>query len=111
MPILPALGGAQVLRGLAYGSYTANAMTFTTESAAHDRRGSVSGVFAAVSSAGQLAGTLAGGFIVQAVGFGPLFALGALGAAAAAVCFWRLKRTHHRGTEEAQRNTKREVSG
>lgn len=89
---LPALIGAQIGRGLSYGSYLANAMTYTTEHANPMTRGSVSGVFSAASGSGQLAGMLAGGFIVQAFGFTPLFALCTLAALLAAVCFIALHR-------------------
>ncbi|MBK8050574.1 MAG: MFS transporter [Anaerolineales bacterium] len=86
--------GVQIVRGLAYGSYMASAMTFAAEHASQATRGSVSGVFTAASSAGQLAGVLAGGFIVEALGFNALFVICAVVSAISGVLFWGLRRTH-----------------
>ena len=44
---LPALIGVQVVRGLAYGSYMASAMTFAAEHGNRQTRGSVSGIYSA----------------------------------------------------------------
>jgi MFS family permease len=90
---LPAVIAAQVGRGLSYGSYMANAMTYTAEHGNRYTRGSVSGVFSAAAAGGQLAGMLAGGFVVQAAGFTPLFALCALAGLLAGGCFILLHRT------------------
>jgi len=90
---LPAVIAAQVGRGFSYGSYLANAMTYTAEHSNRYTRGSVSGVFSAATGGGQLVGTLAGGLIVQAFGFTPLFALCSLGGLIAAACFVLLHRT------------------
>ncbi len=90
---LPAVIAAQVGRGLSYGSYMANAMTYTAEHSNRYTRGSVSGVFSAATAGGQLAGTLAGGLVVQAFGFTPLFSLCALAGLSAGVCFVLLHRT------------------
>jgi len=84
---LPAVIAAQVGRGLSYGSYLANAMTYTSEHGTPLTRGSVSGVFSAATGSGQLTGMFAGGLIVQAFGFTTLFSLCALAALSAAVCF------------------------
>lgn len=90
---LPAVIAAQVGRGLSYGSYLANAMTYTAEHSNRFTRGSVSGVFSAATGGGQLVGMLAGGFIVQAFGFTTLFSLCSLAGLTAAVCFILLGRT------------------
>ena len=93
---LPALIGAQLGRGLAYGGYFANAMTYTTEHASPHTRGSVSGVYSAATGSGQLAGMLAGGFIVQAFGFTPLFILCGMAAFLAAACFLALHKNERK---------------
>ena len=87
---LPALIGVQVLRGLSYGSYMASAMTYAAEHGNRQTRGSVSGIYSAATGGGQLAGTLAGGLVVQAFGFPPLFALCALAAVVGGICFLTL---------------------
>jgi MFS family permease len=89
---LPALIGVQMVRGLSYGSYTASAMTFAAEHGSRRTRGSVSGVFAAATGAGQLAGTFTGGLVVQAFGFTPLFTLCAAAAVVGGICFLSLYR-------------------
>jgi len=89
---LPALIGVQVLRGLAYGSYTATSMTFAAEHGSRATRGSVSGLFTAATSGGHLAGIFAGGFIVQALGFDALFAACAAARAASGFFFLTLGR-------------------
>jgi MFS family permease len=89
---LPAVIGAQIGRGVSYGSYLANAMTYTTEHSTPYTRGSVSGVFSAATGCGQLAGMFAGGIIVQAFGFTTLFSLCAASALLAAGCFIALHR-------------------
>ena len=87
---LPALIGVQVLRGLSYGSYMASAMTYAAEHGNRQTRGSVSGIYSAATGGGQLAGTLAGGLVVQAFGFPPLFALCAVAAVVGGICFLTL---------------------
>lgn len=104
---LPALVGAQVGRGLSYGSYLANAMTYTAEHANPLTRGSVSGVFSAASGGGQLAGMLAGGLIVQAFGFTWLFVTCSLAALVAAACFIAL---HSNETNQRNRNSVTETA-
>ena len=89
---LPALMGVQVLRGFGFGSYTSTAMTFTSEYGAQEHRGSNSGLFNAVGSAGQLGGTMMGGTLVQAFGFQMLYIVCALLAVASGVCFLLLRR-------------------
>ena len=93
---LPALLGIQVVRGLGFGSYTASAMTFATEQGGHENRGSNSGLFNAMSSAGMLTGTMLGGTVAQAFGFTTLYALCALMATGAGVCFLALRRKERR---------------
>ena len=89
---LIALVGIQIVRGLAFGSYTASAMTFAAEHASRRTRGSVSGIFTAVTSAGFLSGTLVSGFVAQSMGFNALFVAAAVTATVSAGCFvglWR----------------------
>jgi MFS transporter, DHA1 family, tetracycline resistance protein len=93
---LPALLGIQVVRGLGYGSYTASAMTFATEQGGHEDRGSNSGLFNAMSSAGMLTGTMLGGTVAQAFGFTTLYALCAVMAAGAGACFLALRHRERR---------------
>lgn len=90
---LPAVVAAQVGRGFSYGSYLANAMTYTAEHSTPFTRGSVSGVFSAATGSGQLAGMFAAGLIVQTFGFTTLFTLCTLAALCAAVCFIALHRS------------------
>lgn len=99
---LPAVIGAQVGRGLSYGSYLANAMTYTTEHSNHYTRGSVSGVFSAATGGGQLAGMFAGGLIVQAFGFTTLFSLCTAAALLAAGCFVALHRMEQNSADQAE---------
>lgn len=89
--ILPALVGVQVLRGVAFGSYTANAMTFAVEWGDETTRGRNSGLLSTVSGAGQLAGLLLGGTLAQAGGFRMMFGVFAATAAAAGACFLALR--------------------
>ena len=84
---------------MAYGSYTSAAMTFATEQGGHEDRGSNSGLFNAMSSAGMLTGTMLGGTVAQAFGFTTLYALCAVMATAAGACFLALR---HQGKQAAQ---------
>jgi MFS family permease len=90
---LPALLSIQVVRGLGLGSYTAGAMTYAAEQGSPERRGSSSGLFFAISSTGQLAGTLMGGTVAQAFGFTTLYLICALLATCAGACFLALRRS------------------
>jgi DHA1 family tetracycline resistance protein-like MFS transporter len=93
--LLPALVGIQLVRGLTFGSYTATSMTAAVEGGDERHRGSNSGLFNMVGSAGQLAGLLMGGTLAQVGGFGMMFTTFSLAAALAAGCFfalWRGKR-------------------
>ncbi len=89
---LPLLLGVQVLRGFGFGSYTASSMTFAAEFGGQQHRGSRSGIFNAAGSAGQLAGSMLGGTLVQAAGFPALFAVCSTIALASALCFLVLRR-------------------
>jgi len=89
---LPLLLGVQVLRGFGFGSYTASSMTFAAEFGGQQHRGSRSGIFNAAGSAGQLAGSMLGGTLVQAAGFPTLFAVCSIIAVASALCFLVLGR-------------------
>jgi len=70
---LPLIFLLQGVRGLAYGCFLANAMVYATEQAAPEVRGSTSGLYNAVNSSGQLSGMFAGGQVVNAFGFSPLY--------------------------------------
>jgi len=89
---LPLLLGVQVLRGFGFGSYTASSMTFAAEFGGQQHRGSRSGLFNAAGSAGQLAGSMLGGTLVQVAGFPTLFALCSTIAVASTLCFLLLGR-------------------
>ncbi|HRW48786.1 MAG: MFS transporter [Caldilinea sp.] len=89
---LPLLLGVQVLRGFGFGSYTASSMTFAAEFGGQQHRGSRSGLFNAAGSAGQLAGSMLGGNLVQVAGFPALFAVCSTIAVASAICFLVLGR-------------------
>jgi len=77
----------QVARGITFGSYTANAMTFAVEFGGEDTRGANSGLFNTVSAAGQLVGLYLGGTFVQWRGFQFMWTAFAITAALSAVCF------------------------
>ncbi|MEZ4864769.1 MAG: MFS transporter [Caldilineaceae bacterium] len=87
----PFLLGIQVLRGFGFGSYTTTAMTFATEHTEQKSRGSKSGLFNTVSSAGSLMGSFLGGTLVQAFGFHFLYGVCATLALGAAICFLLLR--------------------
>jgi MFS family permease len=101
---LPVLLGIQVVRGLGFGSYTSAAMAYTTEQGGHEDRGSNSGLFNAMSSAGQLTGTMLGGTIAQAFGFTTLYLLCAVMAACAGACFLALRSKGARAEPPSERN-------
>jgi DHA1 family tetracycline resistance protein-like MFS transporter len=89
---LPALLGVQVVRGFGFGSYTSAAMTFAAEVGGKAQRGGNSGLFNTAGSAGQLAGSLLGGMLVQAAGFNTLYLVCAGLAVSSAICFLLLRR-------------------
>ncbi len=89
---LPALLGVQVVRGFGFGSYTAASMTLAAEVGGKAQRGGNSGLFNTAGSAGQLAGSLLGGMLVQAAGFNTLFLVCAGLAVCSAICFLLLRR-------------------
>jgi MFS family permease len=91
---LPALAGVQVIRGLAYASFTVSAMTFAVEWGEQSRRGSHTGLFNAVMGGGQLLGLLVGGTVVQGAGFAFLFGMCSLFALSSAICFGLLRYRH-----------------
>ena len=88
---LPMIFLLQSVRGLAYGCFLANAMVYATEQAAPDLRGTTSGVYNAVNSSGQLSGMFAGGQIVNAFGFAPLYWVVSLSASLSGVAFLLLR--------------------
>lgn len=90
--VLSALAGVQIVRGLAYGTYTASAMIFATEVGDERVRGSNSGLYNAAASGGQLMGLLMGGTLAQVRGFAFLFWVCAAGALLSGACFWTLRR-------------------
>ena len=89
---LPLLLGVQVVRGFGFGSYTSAAMTFAAEAGGKAQRGGNSGLFNTAGSAGQLAGSLLGGMLVQAAGFNALYLVCAGLAVGSALCFLLLRR-------------------
>jgi MFS family permease len=89
---LLALLGVQIVRGMTFGSYTANAMTFAVEAGDERMRGANSGLLNTVSGAGQLVGLYLGGTLVQAQGFSFMWAAFAVTALLSAVCFVALRR-------------------
>jgi len=89
---LPALMGVQVLRGFGFASYTATAMTYTTEQGDRRARGGASGLFYTAASAGQLLGMFMGGVLAQAWGFVTLYVVCGLLAATSGFCFLVLRR-------------------
>lgn len=81
----------QVGRGIAFGSYTANAMTFAVEFGGEETRGAHSGLLNTASSAGQLVGLYLGGTIAQLWGFQVMWTAFAFTALLSAVCFLALR--------------------
>ena len=94
--LLPALIGVQVIRGFGFASYTTTAMTFTAESGSKAIRGGNSGTYHAASSSGQLLGAMAGGVLVDWLGFTALFSVCSLAALTSAGCFWLLRTQQRR---------------
>ena len=101
--IFAALLGVQLLRGFAYASYTTTAMTFAAEHGDRRTRGRNTGVFNAVSSAGNLLGLLMAGTMAQARGFNFMFVVFAGAMLLSALCFLQLgvqeRRNKARGLE------------
>lgn len=89
--VFPLLLGVQVVRGFGFGSYTTTAMTFATEHSAQQNRGSKSGIYNMVSTAGSLLGSFIGGNLVQAYGFHFLYGVCASLALCAGICFVMLR--------------------
>lgn len=89
--IFPLLLGVQVVRGFGFGSYTTTAMTFATEHSAQKNRGSKSGIYNTVSTAGSLLGSMLGGNLVQAFGFHFLYGVCSSLALGAAISFLLLR--------------------
>jgi MFS family permease len=90
--LLPALAGIQFVRGLSFGSFTANAMTYAVESGDNHSRGRNSGLYNMVNGAGQLAGLLLGGTLAQAGGFAVMFVVCAGAALLGGLCFLALQK-------------------
>jgi MFS family permease len=82
----------QIIRGMTFGSYTANAMTFAVEAGDERTRGANSGLLNTVSGAGQLVGLYLGGTLVQGRGFPFMWTAFAVTALLSAVCFVALRR-------------------
>ncbi len=89
---LPLLVGVQAVRGVAYASHMATAMTFAAELGDRRTRGSNSGLFNTASGGGQLLGLLLGGTLAQNWGFEAMFGACAVAALLSGVCFWMLRR-------------------
>ncbi len=88
---LPLLVGVQAVRGVAYASHMATAMTFAAELGDRRTRGSNSGLFNTASGGGQLLGLLLGGTLAQNWGFEVMFGACAVAALLSGVCFWMLR--------------------
>jgi DHA1 family multidrug resistance protein-like MFS transporter len=88
---LPLLVGVQAVRGVAYASHMATAMTFAAELGDQRVRGSNSGLFNTASGGGQLLGLLLGGTLAQNWGFEVMFGACAVAALLSGVCFWMLR--------------------
>ena len=88
---LPLLVGVQTIRGVAYASHMATAMTFAAELGDRRTRGSNSGLFNAASGSGQLLGLLMGGTLAQNWGFEAMFGACAVAALLSGACFWMLR--------------------
>jgi PPP family 3-phenylpropionic acid transporter len=89
---LPLLVGVQTVRGVAYASHMATAMTFAAELGDRRTRGSNSGLFNTASGGGQLLGLLMGGTLAQIWGFEAMFGACAVAALLSGACFWLLRR-------------------
>jgi DHA1 family multidrug resistance protein-like MFS transporter len=94
---LPLLVGVQTVRGVAYASHMATAMTFAAELGDRRTRGSNSGLFNTASGGGQLLGLLMGGTLAQIWGFEAMFGACAVMALLSGVCFWLLR--HYKADE------------
>jgi len=88
---LPPLIGVQAVRGVAYASHMASAMTFAAELGDRRTRGSNSGLFNTAAGGGQLLGLLMGGTLAQIWGFEFMFGACAVVALLSGVCFWMLR--------------------
>jgi PPP family 3-phenylpropionic acid transporter len=88
---LPLLVGVQTVRGVAYASHTATAMTFAAELGDRRMRGSNSGLFNTAAGGGQLLGLLMGGTLAQNWGFEAMFGVCGVIALLSGVCFWMLR--------------------
>jgi MFS family permease len=93
---LVTLLGVQIVRGVTFGSYTANAMTFAVEVGNEQTRGANSGLLNTVSGAGQLVGLYLGGTLVQVRGFPFMWVAFAITALLSAACFLALRRRTER---------------
>jgi MFS family permease len=82
----------QIVRGVTFGSYTANAMTFAVEWGDERSRGANSGLLNTTAGAGQLIGLYLGGTLVQLWGFQFMWGVFAVTALLSAVCFLVLRR-------------------
>lgn len=83
---------AQVLRAPGVSSYMVNGMAFTAERSTEADRGLNAGVFNLAQTAGQLVGVLAGGLVVQWLGFRTLYVAAVVLAILAGFAFFKLRR-------------------
>lgn len=102
--IFPLLLVIQVVRGFGFGSYTTTAMTYATEHSVQTNRGSKSGLFNTVSSAGSFLGSSLGGTLVQLAGFHFLYGVVAALALCSAICFTLLRYRTRAQTAPAAQN-------
>jgi len=75
IPMLPWIILVQLTRGFAYSAYTATAMTYATEVRSRKARGRASGLYSSAGGLGSILGAVAGGSLVQWLGFKPMIAI------------------------------------
>jgi MFS family permease len=78
LPLMPWIAGVQLLRGFAYSSFTATAMTYATEVRAKSLRGQTSGLYNSASALGAIVGATMGGTLAEFAGFRTMFVVNAV---------------------------------
>jgi len=77
-PEMPGILIVQLLRGFAYGAFTAPAMAYATEMRERSERGRASGVYGTALGIGSIAGASSGGVLVELLGFRAMIAVNGL---------------------------------
>ena len=75
LPSMPWLVLVQLMRGFAFSAYTATAMVYATEVRSRESRGRASGLYTSAGGLGAILGAMAGGSLVQWLGFRPMLAI------------------------------------